>query len=285
MSWLAASGRFSVATLARIGYAAKGLVFAAVGFLALLAVFGLGEGRVTGTDGAIHIIGATLPGRLGFGLLATGLAAHVFWRLYQALIDPDERGAGWRGLIQRSGFLISAGLYATLVLITLSAVTDLGGGASGAGDAAAHVIEWPGGRWLLGLVGSGLIGTAGYQLWRAWAQPFRDKWFRSNGVKHLHGGMALLSSYGIAARAVMFAILGWSLVRGGWFASSDEVTDVASTMWRISTENYGHWLLGVMAAGFLCYGIYCGLNAAFRKICVVAPGDRSSQKPKDRLET
>jgi len=83
--------------------------------------------------------------------------------------------------------------------------------------------------------------------------------------------MALVASYGIGARAVMFGILGWSLLRGGWFASSDEVTDVATAMWRISTENYGHWLLGAMAAGFLCYGVYCGLNAAFRKIRAAPP--------------
>lgn len=279
MSWLGASGRISVATLARLGYAAKGLIFAAIGVLALLAVFGFGQGRVTGTDGAIHIIGGTLPGRLGFGLLAAGLAAHVFWRLYQALIDPDERGYGWRGLIQRAGFLISAGLYAVLVMITLSAVTDIGGGVSRAGDAAADVIEWPGGRWLLGVVGLGLIATAGYQVWRAWAQPFRDKWFRSAGLKYLHGPMSLISSYGIGARAIMFAILGWSLVRAGWFASSDEVTDVASAMWRISTENYGHWLLAAMAAGFLCYGVYCGLNAAFRKIRAVPRGADASGEP------
>ncbi len=269
MSWVGKSGRLSVATLARIGYAAKGLVFAAVGLLALLAVFGFGEGRVTGAGGAIHIIGGTLPGRLGFGLLATGLGAHVFWRLYQALVDPDERGLGWPGLVQRAGFLISAGLYASLTLLTLSAVTDIGGGTSGAGDAAAQVIDWPGGRWLLGVVGAGLIAAGGYQLWRAWSQPFRHKWFRAAGLKYLHGPMAWLSSYGIGARGIMFCILGWSLMRGGWFASSDEVTDVASAMWRIGTETYGHWLLAAMAAGFLCYGVYCGLNAAFRKIRTV----------------
>ncbi len=269
MSWAGASGRLSVATLARIGYAAKGLIFGAIGVLALLAVFGFGEGRVTGAGGAIHIIGGTLPGRLGFGLLAIGLGAHVFWRLYQAVVDPDQRGTDFSGLAQRSGFVISAGLYSMLVLLTLSAVTDIGGGTSAAGDLAGRVINWPGGRWLLGAVGLGLIGTAGYQFWRACAQPFRDKWFRKAGIKYLHGPMSLLSSYGIAARAVMFAILGWSLVRGGWFASSEEVTDVASAMWRISTENYGHWLLAAMAAGFLCYGVYCGLNAALRKIRVL----------------
>lgn len=155
MKLLATSGRLSVAGLARIGYLAKGLIFVAVGILALMALFGFAEGRVTGSEGAIHRVGRELPGRLGFGLLAVGLGAHVFWRLYQAFIDPDERGMGLRGMIARIGLLCSAGLYSSLLLVTLSAVTDLAS-MERSGEAAAVALEWPGGRWLLGLIGAGV---------------------------------------------------------------------------------------------------------------------------------
>jgi hypothetical protein len=262
---LATSGHLSVAGLARLGYLAKGLVFAAVGILTLLALFGFAEGRVTGSEGAIHIVGGRLPGRLGFGLLAVGLAAHVFWRLYQVLIDPDERGVGFSGLAQRIGLLCSAGLYTSMLLVTLGAVTDIAS-VGRSGQAAATALSLPGGRWLLGLVGMGVILTGGYQLWRAWAQPFRDKWFDVGFIARFHAPMAWMSSYGIAARSVIFFLLGWSMVRAGWLASSDKVIDVASAMWRIGTETHGDILLGLMATGFLFYGIYCGLNAAFRKI-------------------
>jgi hypothetical protein len=265
VTWLATSGRLSVVGLARLGYLAKGLVFAAIGILALLALFGFAEGQVTGSDGAIHIVGRRLPGRLGFGLLAVGLSAHVFWRLYQVLIDPDERGTGFWGLVQRAGLLCSAGLYTSMLLVTLSAVTDLAS-VGHSGKTAAAALSLPGGRWLLGMVGLGVMLTGGFQLWRAWAQPFRDKWIDDGFIARFHGPMAWMSSYGIAARSVIFFLLGWSMVRAGWFSSSDEVTDVASAMWRISTETHGQILLGLMATGFLFYGLYCGLNAAFRKI-------------------
>jgi hypothetical protein len=258
-------GHWSVASLARLGYLAKGLVFFVVGLLAILALLGLGEGRVTGSGGAIHVIGRGMPGRLGFGLLALGLGAHVFWRLYQAFVDPDERGHGWMGLVQRAGFLCSAGLYSSLLLVTLGAVIDLDF-ADRAGSAAATVISWPGGRLVLGLIGAGVILTGFYQIWRALAQPFCDKWFDQAGLGRLHLPMGLISSYGIVVRAVFFFIIGWSLVRAGWLASSDEVMDVASALWRISTEEYGDALLGILASGFISYGLYCGFNAIFRKI-------------------
>ena len=269
MKLLATSGRLSVAGLARIGYLAKGLIFVAVGILALMALFGFAEGRVTGSEGAIHRVGRELPGRLGFGLLAVGLGAHVFWRLYQAFIDPDERGMGLRGMIARIGLLCSAGLYSSLLLVTLSAVTDLAS-MERSGEAAAAALEWPGGRWLLGLIGAGVIAAGLYQLWRAWDQPFREKWMDIGFIARFHGPMAWLSSYGIAARSVLFFLIGWSLLRAGWFASSDEVTDVASVMWRIGSDTHGEVLLGLMATGLLLYGFYCMLNAVFRKIHVVA---------------
>ncbi len=277
MKLLTTSGRLSVASLARIGYLAKGLIFAAVGILALMALFGFAEGRVTGSEGAIHLVGRELPGRLGFGLLAVGLGAHVFWRLHQVFVDPDERGVGLRGLISRIGLLCSAGLYSSLLLVTLSAVTDLAS-MERSGEAAAVALGWPGGRWLLGLIGAGVIAAGLYQLWRAWDQPFRDKWMEIGFIARFHAPMAWLSSYGIAARSVLFFLIGWSLLRAGWFASSDEVIDVASAMWRIGSDTHGDVLLGLMASGLLLYGLYCMLNAAFRTIHVVA-GDK---REKDR---
>lgn len=257
--------------VARIGYLAKGLVFVTLGSLVLLAVFGFAEGRITGTGGAVHVIGRSLPGRLGFGLLAVGLGAHVGWRLYQCLLDPDQRGSDWRGWIQRSGFLFSAWLYGSLLLVTLSAVTELAPAASDSADAAAAALAWSGGRLLLGMVGLGLIITAGYQAWRAWAQPFRDKWITSHPLGWLNPMLAWLASYGIAARAVLFLILGWSFLRAGWLASSEAAVDIATALWRVGNEAHGERLLGMLGLGLFCYGIYCLTNAALRRISV-APG-------------
>lgn len=129
---------------------------------------------------------------------------------------------------------------------------------------------------MLGLLGAGVIAAGLYQLWRAWDQPFRDKWIDSGIIARFHSTMAWFSSYGIAARSVLFFLIGWSLLRAGWFASSDEVADVASVMWRISSDVHGDVLLGLMASGLLMYGFYCMLNAAFRKIHVIA-GDRQKK--------
>ncbi len=263
---MALAGRGLIELLARTGYVAKGCVFLAVGGLALLAVFGFSGGVITGTNGAIHTLGRTFPGRVFFGLMAAGLAAHVSWRIYQALVDPAEKGYGPLAVIQRAGFLISAGLYTTVLISIISAVTGLLGSGRSADDATDMIVALPGGYLLLMMLGTGIILTGIYQLYRAWAQPFRARWFDAGPLIYGHPLMALISSYGIGMRAVIFLMLGWQVVRAGWFRSEDEIMDLATALWRISTEEFGSVLLGLLSSGLVAYGIYCLFNAAFRRI-------------------
>ena len=260
------AGRSLVEVLARFGYLAKGTVFLAVGVLSLLALAGFGEGRITGSDGAIHVIGRSLPGRWGFGLLAVGLSAHVFWRIYQVTMDPASRGLGLAGLVQRAGLLVSAGFYISMVIVTLSAVTGLIARPDSSQDVAALWLDKTGGPALFGLLGLVVIAVALYQGWRAVRQPFRDQWLGRRWMGWSHGALALVASFGIAVRALLFLLIGWSFLRAGWFTSSDEMTDVATALWRMSRDEYGGWKLGAVAVGLLCYGLYCWMNAALKRI-------------------
>jgi hypothetical protein len=65
--------------LARFGYAAKGIVYILVGFLAFQAAFNWG-GRVTGTKGAFFTIASQPFGRVMLFLVAVGLLGYVIWR-------------------------------------------------------------------------------------------------------------------------------------------------------------------------------------------------------------
>ena len=267
MGLATATGRSLVDFLARLGYVAKGLVYLAVGVLALLALMGFAEGRVTGTGGAIHVIGRNMPGRWGFGLLAIGLAAHVFWRVYQALVDPAEKGRHWLALVQRAGFLVSAGVYLSLLLVTLSAITGLVSSPGSSEEFAERVLGWPAGRLLVGTVGLGVIGVGCYQGWRAYSQPFRKRWMAAESAAMVHAVLAVTGSIGIGIRALLFLFLGWTLVRAGWLASSEEMADVATTLWRLlERDRSGGFLLGLVACGLSLYGVYCFSNAALRRI-------------------
>ena len=69
--------------LARFGYAAKGVVYVLVGFLAFQAAFNWG-GKITGTQGAFQTIASGPFGKVLLFLVAVGLLGYVVWRFVQA---------------------------------------------------------------------------------------------------------------------------------------------------------------------------------------------------------
>lgn len=263
-----------VESLARYGYLAKGLVYCVLGGLVTLGAFGIAGGRVTGTDGVIDVVSGAVAGRTLLILLFLGLAAHVFWRIYQAIADPSDKGRGPKALVQRFGYLVSALAYLSLTSAALGHLTTVWSGFSGSGSGngddsqsmAAELISTPGGSIALGLIGLIVIGVGFYQAWRAWSQPFKDKWSAKKLSSRVMTFLAGLASAGIASRAILFVMIGWQLARAGWFSDSGEVVDTASALWQISSESMGSWLLAGMGLGLFLYGTYSLTNAALRRI-------------------
>src|SRR5215207_128078 len=89
-----------VERLARVGYAAQ-------------AALGPG-GRVTDTRGAMGVVhDATLGGALLI-VVAAGLIGYGLWRLVEAVVDPEHRGRGFKGLAVRASFAARGLFHAAL---------------------------------------------------------------------------------------------------------------------------------------------------------------------------
>jgi hypothetical protein len=69
---------------ARLGYAVRGLIFAIIGVLALLAAGG-GQKQAVGTQGALELLLAQPFGRALLWLVAAGLFCFAIWRVIQAI--------------------------------------------------------------------------------------------------------------------------------------------------------------------------------------------------------
>ena len=90
--------------LARVGYAAKALLYTVVGVLALRSALGDGGGT-TGSRGALATLVRQEYGALVLLVIAVGLFGYAAWRIVEAILDPARRGTSAKGLALRASFV------------------------------------------------------------------------------------------------------------------------------------------------------------------------------------
>ena len=256
-----------VRVAARTGLVAKGVSYGIVAVLAIKLALGDG-GKATSRSGAL----ATLA-RHGFGKalligLVVGFAAYALWRLAQALYEHSEDEAAKKWAL-RGGYLGRAAIYAGLAWSALKIVSGDGGGGSQnekAHKATAHVLSWPGGTWIVGIAGAIAIGVGLYNGYRGVARKFRKKWDEGR-MSHLERAWGTRAGVvGLLSRLVVFGLIGVFAIKAAVDYNPKDAIGLDGALQKLAGQSYGDWLLGVTAAGLFAYGIYCLVDARYRKV-------------------
>lgn len=253
--------------LGRLGYAAKGAVYAIVGILAAQAAIGAG-GETTDSQGALRRIIDAPFGRVLLGLTAIGLVGYAIWRLVQAFLDTERKGSDAKGAITRLAY---AGVGLTYLGLALTAVQMLRG-AGGSGDAqqgwTARLLAQPFGQWLVGLIGAIVIGVGLYQLYKGFTAKFRDE-LKLNEMSPTEDTWATRAGrLGFSARGIVFAIIGALLIAAARQADASQARGLGGALETLSSQPYGALLLGVVALGLIAYGFFCLVEARYRRMLI-----------------
>jgi hypothetical protein len=259
----------ALAPLARTGFLVKGVLYAVIGVLALQVALREG-GRVTGTRGALTLVLGQPFGRLLLLVAAIGLVGYAAWRIVQGIVDTDRHGTGLKGVWMRAGYVVRGLLHLGLSVQAFRLYRGLGGGASDTAQRAitAELFQWPFGDWAVVLVGFGLIGFAIQQVWSAYAGKL-EPGFDVSQLRQDAGEWAVSASrFGIGARAIVFMVLGWSAVVGGFSRDASEIESTAGSLRTLASQPgaLGRWLLGLVAVGFMAYGCYQMVHARYLRI-------------------
>jgi hypothetical protein len=253
---------------ARAGYFTKGLIHATIGVLATMTALGFSGGRIVGTHSAIETLRSQPFGQAVLWAIAVGLVGYVVWRLVEAFADPEQRGQGTKALIRRLGLAISGLVYAGLAVFTVRLVTGSGAGGNQdqSQESTAAVMQYEWGIWVVALIGIGFIAVAAYQGYRAYATKFEQDWRTDQMSPVVRHWSVALSRFGIAARAVSFALIGWFFVQAAYRADPSEARGLDGALHEFYDEPHGAVWLALIGIGFICYGVYCALNAKYKQI-------------------
>ena len=253
--------------LARFGYLSKGVVYIIVGGLATRVAIGDG-GKVTDNKGALQAIYRQPLGQLLLWAVAIGLIGYALWSLARAVFDADHRGSDAKGLVRRVGYAAVAVTYGALALGAIRLVTGSGsaGKSSDAStsDFTAQLLRHSYGPALVTVVGLVVIGVAAILLYYAYSGDFMRA-FKSMSAQ-TQVWVRRLGRFGIAAQAVVFTEIGIFLIVAAHQNNAKDAKGIGGALAQLSREPFGHWLLGLVAVGFVAFGLYSLAQARWRRI-------------------
>ena len=265
-----------VVRFARVGWAAKGVVYLLTGILAFtVAANPHGQSGESAdqadTSGAVSTIAQQSYGTLLLWVMAIGLFIYAAWRIFTVLLPADLDG---HAVLRRIGYSVSAATYVLLGITAISLATQPGSSGGNGGskqdskvtEATRSVMEWPAGRWLVGLAGLVVVGIGAYFFWKAVSASFEKE------LEHRQVGpfswrvIQGMGRAGWIGRAVMMGLIGVFVTRAAVRFDPDEARGLDDSLRRVADSSLGMFFVLVVAVGLTLYGAFCVVSSPARKV-------------------
>ena len=249
---IAASGAMEL--LSRIGYVVHGAIYLIIGALAARLAWGA-RGELADPPSVIDIIDKLPAGDFLVSMIAAGLAAYALWRFVQAIADPDRQGRTIKGMIVRTGRVISGIGYSALALLASRLAA---GSAEAAGESnwAYRLLAEPVGAVAGGLVAVILLCVATDDARKACTTNFGERLKHHEMSGLLTAATKCAGSWGFTARALVLVFGGIYLMRAVFQSEPYRAKGFEGILASLMQLPHGDWLLGFVALGLGAYGLF-----------------------------
>ncbi|WP_199694028.1 DUF1206 domain-containing protein [Sorangium cellulosum] len=253
-----------VRTLARFGFAAKGVVYVLIGALSLQAAFS-GGGTAGGRE-AVGLLGEQPFGQALLFLVGIGLLGYALWREVLALKDPGHVGNDAKGAAERVGWAVSGVISAGLALTAFQLALGQDTGGDGSRTWVGKVMEQPFGGVLVGIAGLVVIGVAVQQLRKAMKSRFARDLSTEGMSPPERTWVFRMARVGLVSRGVVFGIIGAALIKAALAHDPGESKGVREALSTVADSPFGTALLVLVAAGLCAYGVYMFFCTKYSKL-------------------
>ncbi len=259
-----------VERVAQVGWIARGVIYVIAGILAsTIATASFGGGSSSGEDaspsGALEEIRQHTGGAVVLVVLTVGLLLFAAWQLLTALLPGDD---GASGLAKRAGRVGTALVYVGLSVLAFRLITQPSSSDSdrSAKSLSGRLLEHTGGRWLLAAIGLAILAVG---IFRATGGTVRrgsddlDESAMGDGEARIARTLGVIGEVG---RGIALSAVGIFVVQAAIGFDPDEAAGLDEALRRVAEHGWGRLLVGIVAIGFLAYGVYCLATFRHRRL-------------------
>jgi hypothetical protein len=244
---------------ARAGYAVSGLLHVLIGWITAQVALG-NSAKDADQSGALAALAGNSLGRLLLWVAVVGFVGLALWQLVDAVVGHpggDARAWGDRGKA-----LAKAILYLALAWSAFSFARGASKSSSKQTvDFTSTLLDKPGGRFLVVLVGLVVVAVGAYHVHKGWRKKFLEDLEDHPGRWPTRAGQL-----GYVAKGVALAIVGFLFGAAGIHGNAQEATGLDGALKSLRDEPLGTVLLLVMALGFAAYGLYSFSRSRHAKV-------------------
>jgi uncharacterized membrane protein YidH (DUF202 family) len=249
---------------ARVGLAAYGVTHLLIAWIALQVAFG-GGGEQANQKGAFQEIASHSFGVFLLWVIVLGFVAVALWRLEQAIWGYRYVSDHKKQLRKRAASAFKAVVFATLAVWAATTAAGSGGGGSGGQKATAGVLGLPGGQWIVGLAGLGILIAGGNKIYAGWKKKFEEDMDMPSDQK-TRQAVERSGQVGFIAKGVSIGVIGVLVVIAAIQFDPAKAAGLDAALRSLTQTPLGPWLLVVVALGLAAYGVFCWFDAKYHRV-------------------
>lgn len=245
--------------LTRVGLACRGVLYALIGIVAVQIAFG-DASQEADKSGAISTLAGLPFGSVLLWIMAVGFAALALWQASEALFGHGKA-------LDRVEAVARTGVYALVFATLLSVLTAHGAPSDDqkSQDLTAKLLDLPGGPFIVGAIGLGVVALGVYWVRQGLTKGFREDLDLGRMSPRARTVMDRLGLGGYAARGVIAALAGILVVQAAITHDPEEAGGIDATLRQFADTPFGPWLLVAVALGLLLFAGYCFGESRWRR--------------------
>jgi hypothetical protein len=248
---------------ARAGYVAAGLLHVMIGVIALRVATG-GSGSAD-QSGAVAALAGSPGGTVLLWACFLGcaaLAVFLFSEIFFGATQRSDRDRLKHRVKMGGQAVIYGAIGAVFGTYALGGTSDSSGSTQ---SLSARLMAHPAGTVLLIAVGLGLVVAGAFFVHRGVTRSFREN-LKSLPPGTAGRGVMWLGTAGYAAKGVALAVLGVLVVVATVRSDPEQSSGLDGALKALQEQPFGAWILGAVALGLICYGVFMVVRARYQRM-------------------